>query len=218
MLGTSKAALAMLCLLVLAWLLKPPSSGTFDKPDFGPDGLAGLSDVQIWRLSKGEVILPKGVTKTADGKTLIGAALVFDRPPEDVWRLLSKTEDQHLYIKEVKNVKIISRQSSQDLLELEVRILGKTIIYRQAHYYDKPALYFRWELDRSFKSPVKELEGFWRLYPFANGRTLGRYGSRVQIGFGVPAFIQNALAKDNLPSALASVKNYIDSGGDSGKN
>ncbi len=197
----------------LAGLLLLPGSVTSEKPDFGPDGLAGLSDVQIWRLTRGEVILPEGVTKTADGKTLIGAALVFSRPPDEAWRLLSKTEDQHLYVNEVKKVEVISRESTQDLLEFTVRIMGQKIVYRQIHHYDEPDLYFRWELDRSFKSPVKDLEGYWRLYPFAGDRTLARYGSRVSMRLVVPQSIQTALTKKNLPSALRSVKKYVDSGG-----
>jgi hypothetical protein len=199
-------------IFVLAGILFFPLSPASEKPDFGPDGLAGLSDVQIWRLSRGEVILPKSINKTPGGQTLIEAALVFDRPPEEVWDLLSKTEDQHRYIKEVKKVDVVSKESAQDLVEMTVRILGKTIVYRQAHHYDEEDLYFCWELDPSFQSEVKELNGFWRLYPFTGERTLGRYGSRVQMRFGVPSFIQNALAKNNLPSALRSIKRYIDSG------
>jgi hypothetical protein len=205
--------IAILRAFVLTGLFFFPVSAVSDKPDFGPGGLAGLSDVQIWRVSRGEVVLPKSVRKTPAGQTLIEAALVFDRPPEEAWQLLSKTEDQHKYIKEIKKVEAISKESTRDLLELTVRILGKTIVYRQVHHYDADALYFCWELDPSFQSQVKELNGFWRLYPFARDRTLARYGNRVQMRFGVPQFIQNALAKNNLPSALGSIKKYVDSGG-----
>jgi len=207
-------SIAVLRVFVLAAMLFFPVSTAFEKPDFGPDGLAGLSDVQIWRLSRGEVILPKSVSKTPAGQTLIEAALVFDRPPDEVWSLLSKTEDQHKYINEIKKVDVISKESTRDLVELTVRILGNSIVYRQIHHYDEEALYFDWELDPSFKSEVKELSGFWRLYPFAGEQTLARYGSRVRMRFAVPQFIQTALAKNNLPPALQSIKKYIDSGGE----
>ena len=207
-------SIAVLHVFVLAGMLFFPVSTASEKPDFGPDGLAGLSDVQIWRLSRGEVILPKSVSKTPAGQTLIEAALVFERPPDEVWSLLSKTEDQHKYINEIKKVDVISKESTRDLVELTVRILGNSIVYRQIHHYDEEALYFDWELDPSFKSEVKELNGFWRLYPFAEEQTLARYGSRVRMRFAVPQFIQTALAKNNLPPALQSIKKYIDSGGE----
>jgi uncharacterized membrane protein len=203
----------MLRMLALAGILSLPAPAASEKPDFGPDGLAGLSDVQILRLSRGEVILPKSVLKTPQGQTLIEAAVVFDRPPEEVWNLLTRTEDQRKYLKEVKKVDIIFKEPAGDLLEMTVKILGKTIVYRQFHHFDKGASYFWWELDPSFPSQVKELSGFWRFYPFPGERTLARYGSRVQMRFGVPSFIQVALVKNGLPSALRSTKRYIDSGG-----
>ena len=73
-------SIAVLRVFVLAGMFFSPVFTASEKPDFGPDGLAGLSDVQIWRLSRGEVILPKSVSKTPAGQTLIEAALVFDRP------------------------------------------------------------------------------------------------------------------------------------------
>jgi uncharacterized protein YndB with AHSA1/START domain len=186
---------------------------SMEKPDFGPHGLAGLSEVKIWRLCRGEIVLPESLAKTTDGKTLIEAALVFDQPPEEVWRLLSRTEDQWRYLSEVKKVVIISKTPVDDVLEFTTRVLTKTFVYRQRHHFDPGDLYFGWELDPSFPSEVKELNGFWRFYPFAGGKTLARYGNRVLVGFGVPRFVQAALTKKQLPAALASVKRYVDSGG-----
>jgi uncharacterized protein YndB with AHSA1/START domain len=181
--------------------------------DFGPDGLAGLSEVQVWRLGRGEIVLPASLIKTEEGKTLIEAALVFDRPPEEVWRLLSRTEDQARYLSEVQKVVVISKTPADDLLEFTIKVVTKTFVYRQFHRFDERALRLTWELDPSFPSAVKELTGFWKLYPFAQGKTLGRYGSRVLMKFAVPRSIQEALAKNRLPAALKSVKRYIDSGG-----
>jgi len=47
---------------------------------------------------------------------------------------------------------------------------------------------------------------------------LARYGSRVSLRFIVPGFIQTALAKNNLPRALQSVRKYVNSGGTWQKN
>jgi len=184
-----------------------------EKPEFGAGGLDGLSEVKIRRLSQGEIVLPKSLTRTAEGKTLIEAALVFDRPPEEVWRLLSRTEDQGRYLSEVQKVAVISKTPAEDLLEFTTKVLVKTLVYRLRHHFHAEELYFSWELDPSFPSEVSELSGFWRLYPFEGGKTLARYGNRVAVSFGVPRYIQDALAKNRLPAALKSVKRYVDSGG-----
>ena len=182
-------------------------------PDFGPEGLAELSEVKIWRLSRGEIVLPNSIVQAPDGRTLIEAALVFDRPTEEVWRLLSKTEDQSKYLAEVQKIVIIFKGPTDDRLEFTTKVLIKTFVYRQCHYFDPQNLYFRWELDPSFPSEIKELSGFWKFYPFGEGKTLARYGSRVLVGLGIPRSIQTSLAKNQLPAALRSVKRYVDSGG-----
>jgi hypothetical protein len=201
---------------VLFSLLTLPAfilSSSRQEIDFGSDGLAGLSDVQVWRLGRGEIVLPDSLIKTEEGKTLIEAALVFDQPPDEVWRLLSRTEDQGRYLREVQKVAVISKTPTDDLLEFTIKVFTKTFVYRQSHRFDERELRLTWSLDPSFPSEIKELTGFWRFYPFAQGNTLGRYGSRVLMKFAVPASIQNALAKNRLPDALRSVKRYVDSGG-----
>ena len=45
--------------------------------DYGPAGLAGLSEVQIWRLGRGEIVLPDSLIKTEEGKTLIEIPLLL---------------------------------------------------------------------------------------------------------------------------------------------
>ena len=202
-----------LVLVLPLTLFLQAAPGLQERPDFGPDGLAGLSQVKIWRLNRGEIVLPESLVQTPDGRTLIEAALVFDRPPEEVWRLLSRTEDQVKYLGEVKKIAVLSKSPVEDHLEFTTKVLIKTFVYRQRHYFDPQHLYFHWELDSSFPSEIKELSGFWRLYPFGQGKTLARYGTRVLVGFGIPKSIQTSLAKKQLPDALQSVKRYVDSGG-----
>jgi hypothetical protein len=97
--------------------------------------------------------------------------------------------------------------------EFTTKILMKTLVFRVCHEFDEKNLSIRWTLDRTFKNDLRELEGFWRFYPFDQSKTIGRYGSWVKPNFPVPGFIYNVLARNDLRSALASVKKYIDSGG-----
>ncbi len=182
-------------------------------PDFGPDGLAGLNLEQRQKLFGGAIILPESITRTANGKTMIQAALFFERPPQDVWQLLVRTEDQIKYLDHVEKIEIIRKSPTEDTLEFTTKIMMKTLLFRICHEFDDKSLFIRWTLDPTFKNDLKELQGFWRLYPHERNKTIGRYGSRVTPGFPVPRFIFNALVKDDLRQALASVKKYVDSGG-----
>jgi hypothetical protein len=189
-----------------------------ETPDFGPDGLAGLTLKQREKLARGEIIRTESTVTTPEGKTLIEAALVFNQPPEEVWRLLSKTEDQVKYLDEVKSVSVVCQDLTGDTLELTIKVLVKTIVYRQVHRFDEKNLFFEWSLDPDFRCDLKELQGFWKFYPFGSGSTLARYGSRVSFRFLIPRFIQTALIKNNLPRALRSVRKYVNSGGTWEKN
>ena len=182
-------------------------------PDFGPDGLAGLKPGQVQELASGGIILPEGLIKSSSGTSLIEAALLFDQPPAEVWRLLSETEVQDRYLPEIKALRVIWKKEAAICLEFTVRVMGKTVVYRAIHEFYAASLYFRWFLDPDFRSDLKELTGFWRFYPFGEGRTLARYGSVVKPRFPVPGFIRAALAKGHVRSALESVKKYVDSGG-----
>lgn len=203
---------------IMMFVLRPVLTHPQEMPDFGPDGLAGLTLEQKQKLAQGEIILLESVVKTPGEKTLIEAALVFNKPPEEVWRFLSKTEDQVKYLDEVKKVTVIFKSSTGDNLEFTIKLLTKIFVYRQVHQFDEKNLHFRWRLDHDFKSDIKELNGFWRFYPFGSGKTLARYGSRVLLRFSVPDFIQTALTKNNLPRALQSVKKFVNSGGTWEKN
>jgi hypothetical protein len=198
---------------ILAFAIQPIFAYPQEMPDFGPDGLAGLTPEQREKLSRGKIILPESVVKTPGGKTLIEAALVFDKPPEEVWELLSKSEDQVKYLGNIKEAKVISGGPAENNIEFKVKILIKTFVYRQIHRFDKENLYFYWILDPDFRSDLKELNGYWRFYPFGSGKTLGRYGSRLLLRFFVPNSIQTALTREELPKALQSLREYVNSGG-----
>lgn len=128
---------------IMMFVLRPVLTHPQEMPDFGPDGLAGLTLEQKQKLAQGEIILPESVVKTPGGKTLIEAALVFNKPPEEVWRLLSKTEDQVKYLDEVKKVTVIFKSSTGDNLEFTIKLLTKIFVYRQVHQFDEKNLHFR---------------------------------------------------------------------------
>ncbi len=181
------------------------------KKDFGNNGLKGLSAAQQQEIAKGEVVLLND--GKGDGNSLIEAALVFNAAPETTWKLLSRTEDQTNYIKECKEIKVISQSPTK---AVQVHTVGNALAnftYGVLQYYDPANKYIHWSLDPGYKdNDLTALNGYWQFYPYGKGKTLARYGSTVSFK-SVPDFVENMFKKGGVKDALGQVKKYVDSGG-----
>ncbi len=182
-------------------------------PDFGPDGLKGLDDAQKATLAAGESVLTKTISRSGDQRALIEVAVVYNQPVEEVWRLLSNTENQLKYIDELKDLKVINKKPTEDNIEFIVKFFFMDITYRVIHKFDHANYYMHWGIDPNFDNSIRDLRGFYRFYPYGEGKTLSRYGTRVTVINLIPRFVEDYLIKKNLPKALAGVKKYVDSGG-----
>ena len=138
--------------------------------------------------------------------------MVFNQTPEQTWNLLYRTEDQAKYLKELEEAKIIAKSPFKDTIEFRVKAAFLTFLYRVNHNFDRTGLNFWWGLDPTFKNDLVDLRGYWRFYPYSQGKTLARYGSTVSLK-KVPAFIEDMFKKSGVARSLASVKKYVDSGG-----
>ena len=75
------------------------NSSSLRIPDFGPDGLKGLSPEQIKKLQAGEVVMTSSPEVTPDGHSVIAAAVMFKVAVEQAWEILSATDRQIEYRK-----------------------------------------------------------------------------------------------------------------------
>jgi len=197
---------------VLCFLIALSSPCFAAVPDFGPDGLKGLEASQQQKLAKGEIVFTFTDSATQAHSGLIEAAVIFNQTPEQTWNLLYRTEDQAKYLKELEEAKVIAKSPVRDTIEFRVKAAFMTFLYRVNHTFDRPGLHFWWALDPSFKNDLVDLRGYWRFYPYGQGKTLARYGSTVSLK-NVPAFIEDMFKKSGVARSLASVKKYVDSGG-----
>ena len=184
-------------------------------PDFGNDGLKGISESQMKEITDGKIIVNTSddtIDETTQAKSsLITAVLIFNKPPEEVFNLLYRSEDQIKFLEELKDVKVISRTDTQNDIEFKTRAAVFTFVYRVIHHFDKNNLYMYWAMDKSFKNDLQDLRGFWKFYPYPGGKTLARYGSNVSIK-GVPDWVENIFKKSGVKNALTNVKKYVDTG------
>jgi len=180
-----------------------------DMPGFGPDGLSGLTGAQRQDLDKGKIVFS---TTDAGGSALIEAAVVFDVPLQEAWRLLSRTEDQIKYLKEIYELNIIKTEPALNIQEFKLKIAFLDIVYRVVHRFDEANQYIDWSMDPSFDNGLEDLRGFWRFYPYGQGRCLARYGSNVSVR-NIPNWIEAIFKKSGVKKSLIAVKRYVDSGG-----
>lgn len=181
-------------------------------PEFNSDGLNGLSAAQKQELAAGKIVFATVGSISASDSELIYAAIVFDRPIEETWRLISRTEDQIKYLSSIDNLKIIRKGGPTDNIEFSVSAGPFTKTYRVIHRFSPEKMGFEWGLDPTFDNDLQKLTGFWRFYRFGDGKTLARYGSNVAIR-GVPGWVESLFKKKGITEALGQVKKYVDSGG-----
>ncbi len=181
-------------------------------PEFGSDGLAGLSTEQKKQLEAGKIVFATVGSVSTSESELIYAAIVFNQPIEETWRLISRTEDQIKYLSDIDELKIIHKGGASDKIQFTVSAGPFSKTYRVIHRFSPEKKGFEWGLDPSFNNDLEKLTGFWRFYPFGEGKTLARYGSNVSIR-NVPTWVESLFKKKGITQALNQVKKYVDSGG-----
>jgi hypothetical protein len=173
--------------------------------------MKGLTAEQREDLADGKIVFSTTDTDADEESTLVEAALIFDEPPEYVWEVLYRTEDQIKFLEEVKEVRIIEKEELQDNIEFKLKVLFMTFVYRLIHHFEQDDLHIHWGLDPSFDNDLLYLRGFWKLHPYGEGKTLARYGSDVSLK-NVPRWIQSLFKKRGVAKSLEAVREYIDSG------
>lgn len=181
-------------------------------PDFGPDGLKDLDIHQRQQLVNGQIVFTFTDLAKQEHSGLIEAAIIFNQTTEQTWNLLYRVEDQVKYLKELEEARVIAKNPLYQTVEFKARFAFLTFIYRVNLTFDKSGLNFFWNLDPKFNNDLKDLRGFWRFYPFGQGKTLGRYGCVVSLK-NIPTLIEDIFKKSLIARSLASMKRYVDSGG-----
>lgn len=159
--------------------------------------------------AKNRALLPG----TQDGGLYIGALVLFDQPLERTLHLLSQSERQSEYLPELKRVDRIRLDGAAAIDQHHVRILFIRIDYRLRTESDLEAARIWWNLDASHDNDLNVLEGYWELYEFDASRTLGVFGTRVVFGPALPAFLQNAATRRNVPRVVERMRLWVNSNG-----
>lgn len=159
------------------------------------------------------------VAVLADGggpgsESLVVALVLFDQPRARVTGLLREAERQTEYRPELVAVRTVTARDGQRVDEQRIRILFHELVYR-VRYREDSSGRLSWDLDQGFENDLARMRGFWEFYEFEAdpGRTLGRFGSDVDVGRAVPRFVQKGLGRKTVFRYVENLRRWIDSDG-----
>lgn len=163
------------------------------------------------RLQQEKLVLMEEVGDETPAGLMVGL-VIFEQPIKRVYDYLAETERQIEVRPELTSIEVVSR-GEHHVDEYRMKILFKRYEYRLQYSLDPVAHELRWELAPGFENDLERLDGFWQLYALHADRTLGRFGSRVSVGPGVPRFLQDWMTREKMPDTLENIRRWIDAGG-----
>jgi hypothetical protein len=177
--------------------------------------LAGEPPEIVTRLEADRMLVLEDIGGSG-AESFVVAYVIFERPFEDVLRLLRQAERQMEYRPELAGVKTLETFDDGRVDEQRLRILFADLVYRVRYREDPATGRLEWKLDPRFENDLDRFEGFWELATYAAepNRTLARFGSRVDIGPAVPDFIQRGMSRKTVLRYLRNTRRWIDSNGE----
>lgn len=194
-------------LVLLAW---PTAAVAEDSP--AERVLAEQPRELVSRLRDEGVVVLEDVANPHAHEFVI-AYVSFQRPRREVVDLMVQSQRQTEYRPELREVKLIEESGHQRVDEYRMKIMFTSLVYRVRYQRDPETDRIDWSLDPEFDNDLRRLDGFWEFFAWGDGRTLGRFGSIVDVGPAVPRFIQNGMARRTVVRTVANVRHWIDSGG-----
>ncbi len=164
------------------------------------------------RLEKERVVL---LQQGGDADGTVVALVLFNKPQSRVAALLREAERQPEYRPELVTVRTVQQLPDGRIDEQRIKILFTELVYRLRYHEDSGTGQLTWRLDDSFDNAIARMQGFWELHDFDHGseRTLGRFGSDVDVGSGVPRFVQSGMSRKTVLRYVQNVQRWIDSDG-----
>ena len=144
---------------------------------------------------------------------IISAYVLFDQPVDRVYRLLAQSTRQSEFRPELTRIETVETGPHGQVDEQQLKILFQHYVFRIAYQLFPEQRRIEWNLDERFDNDLARLTGFWALYAMADGRTLARSGTSVDVGPAVPAVLQDWITRKNVPETMRRVRMWVNSGG-----
>jgi hypothetical protein len=164
------------------------------------------------RLFQEKMVLVEVVKRKGEG-TLFVAYVLFEQPRTRVVQLLIQPERQREYRPELRHVEVVERGPDTRVDEHHLKIMFTNVVYRLRVRRDRATERLSWHLDPSFDNDLRRMQGFWELHELGEDRTLGRFGSIVDVGRAVPRALQDVLSRKTVLRTVENTRRWVDSDG-----
>jgi hypothetical protein len=166
----------------------------------------------VERLFEQKMLLVEAAKQKGEG-TLFVAYVLFEKPRSRVVQLLIQPERQTEYRPELRYVEVVERGPDTRVDEHRIKIMFTNVVYRLRVRRDRATERLSWHLDPSFDNDLRRMQGFWELHELGENRTLGRFGSTVDVGSAVPRVLQDALSRKTVLRTVENTRKWVDSDG-----
>jgi hypothetical protein len=199
--------------LLIAAALALPAPASAESPVFrdGRALLAAEAQPLVEKLMDRHFLLLQEVEK--DAGAFFQAYVIFERAPERCYALLASSERQAEYRPDLSDVLRIETHPDGPIDEHHMRILFVGIAYRLRYSLDPAQARITWVTDPGFQNSVRRIEGSWELFDLGGARTLGRFGTMVDVGPALPRSFQDSLTRKNVLRTVENVRSWVDSDG-----
>jgi hypothetical protein len=211
-LGPAVATPACLLLLALVAGAAAESPPAEQAPVTAESILAQEPPELVERLFEEKMLLVEVAKKEGEG-TLFVAYVLFERPRNRVVYLLIQPERQREYRPELRYVEVVERGLDTRVDEHRIKIMFTDVVYRLRVRRDRATERLSWHLDPSFDNDLRRMQGFWELHELGEDRTLGRFGSSVDVGGAVPRMMQDLLSRKTVLRTVENTRKWVDSDG-----
>lgn len=205
------APLPRLRLAALAALLSASIPGAADAASSAEALLSAQPRELVTRLFQKKVVLLED--GPSHSTSLVQALVLFQKPRERTLRMLTQTARQSEFRPELESVEEVERMPHGTIEEQRMKIMFVKIAYRLHYRVDFEAARIEWNLDPRFDNALREVHGFWELHELDAGNTLARFGTLVDVGPALPAFLQDWATRKNVPQTLDRTRRWVDSEG-----
>lgn len=202
----------------------PKGIGKFAAPISSPAGAGKTEGQAFWETLSPEMqktLKEEGQSlwgeqkqdKTGSYAGYIKAIAIFKQPKARVWELMVVPTMQPKYLPRLTNAKTVDKPDFGELVEFKLKVAFSKFVFYTRHWFYPEYSRVEWALDPKKESDIAVQEGYWQLYALDANTTIGEYGTKVDTGVAVPQFIQDYLAKKDIPTALTAFRAYMDSDG-----
>ena len=159
------------------------------------------------------VVLSASEARDQGDPTQVRALVLFETPRSRAIQLLLQTDRQIEYRPELHKLETVERFPNGEVDLQELRMMLMRVSYWLRTQWDVSAGRISWTLDPRFPNDLRVTDGSWELEEVGAVHTLGRFGTRVDIGPAFPAFLEEIATRRKLPETLDRCRRWIDSDG-----